>query len=88
MRTIHKKVIRIADYQTVDMSPCGKPLAVQVQDDQPCLWFETDTEVASEPRTILIRGTGHKFTGKESRYIGTFQIQDGALVFHAYEAWR
>jgi hypothetical protein len=34
---------------------------------------------------IAIHGTGHEVYDGTLRHINTFQINDGALVFHAFE---
>lgn len=36
-------------------------------------------------RVFVMRGTGHRFTGEEGRYVGTFQLDGGAFVGHLFE---
>lgn len=85
MRTIHKYPIQIADEQPVEMPICAKVLSVQVQGNQVCLWAEVDTNRIAETRRVFIFGTGRPIPSSlDARYVGTFQIQDGALVFHVY----
>lgn len=86
MRTIYKYPLRIVDEQTVRMPIGAELLSVQMQNGLPCLWATVDPDLGERSRRILIRGTGHPLTGQEGRHISTFQMQGGALVFHAFEA--
>ncbi len=83
-QTVYKYSLRIDDEQMVLLPEQARILAVQVQNGRPCLWALVDTALPAEPRKILIRGTGHDAAGV-GRYISTFQMQGGALVFHAFE---
>ena len=86
MRTIHKVPLYVKDEQTHTLPKGAKLLAVQVQREQPCLWFECDTNKSMVPRVIKTFGTGKELPKNEAlRYIGTYQLQDGALVYHVYE---
>lgn len=83
--TIYKFPLQIDDAQNVTMPQGAEPLCVQLQDGMPCLWATVDPKAAQVQRRIFIRGTGHPLTGSEGRYIGTFQMRGGALVFHAFD---
>ena len=83
-QTIYKYRLRIADEQEIEMPMGAGLMAVQMQNGHPCLWALVDPINSLEKRKILIRGTGHDAPGV-GRYISTFQMQDGALVFHAFE---
>lgn len=85
MKTVYKYPLRILDEQEVEMPDSANLLTVQMQNGQPCLWALVDTSNPMVLRKILIRGTGH-VAEKVGRYISTFQMQGGALVFHAFEA--
>jgi hypothetical protein len=85
MRTIYKYPLRVADEQEVEIPKDAVVLTVQVQYGQPCLWAWVDTANPPGKRTILIRGTGHPADGL-GRYISTFQMEQGKLVFHAFES--
>jgi hypothetical protein len=67
--------------------PTGyKILCVQLQDGQPTLWVQVEPNNDKEPVTIEIKGTGHLMNTVDSRnYIGTYQLHNGALVFHVFE---
>ena len=60
-------------------------LAVQVQREQPCIWVVVDPAAPKQPRSFFTVGTGHQFDSRGFEYLGTFQLQDGALVFHTFE---
>jgi len=63
-------------------------LSVQVQDNQPQIWMLVDPGKAAETRVFKSFGTGHEFDDAGLVYVGTFQINNGALVFHAFEELR
>lgn len=89
MRTIHKAAIKVTDTQSVKLSPRDTILTVQVQCDQLCMWYVTDTEDRERAdRVIRIFGTGHPMPDYSSPplgYIGTIQLRDGALIFHVFQ---
>lgn len=86
MQAIWKTTLRVEDEQTVTMPLGFEILAVQMQHGAVCLWAIVHTAAIPEQRTIYMRGTGHQMNGKEGRYLGTIQLQDGALIFHVFEA--
>lgn len=88
MTTIWKFPLKVADRQTVKMPLPAMVRSVQAQGDQVCLWAEVAPDLAKCDIEIIIVGTGHEIPDIESghlRYISTFQMHSGALVFHAYE---
>lgn len=88
MKTIYKYNLEVTDVQQVQLPKEAKILCVQTQHGEPHLWAEVDTDKTPEARTIEIFGTGHPISqemGQNRRYISTFQLQGGLLVFHAYE---
>ena len=63
-------------------------LTVQTQNDTPCIWALVDPDSETETRHFEVYGTGHDIhcdMGIERKYINTFQIQYGLLVFHLFE---
>lgn len=86
MTTVYKYPLAVTDEQTVEM-PAGVILTVQVQHGTPCLWAAVDPSSPMTKRVIRIAGTGHLIDDSIAthRYIGTFQLAGGALVFHAFE---
>lgn len=71
------------------MLPRGaKILDVQRQGDQVFLWALVDpTTAAKDSHRIRIFGTGHGVPNDPMEYVGTFQLDGGALVFHAFHSF-
>lgn len=85
MKTIWKFPLEIEDTQTLKMPIGSKILCVQVQKDTVCLWAVVNDSLPKEQRTICMCGTGNPI-GETENYIGTFQLHEGNLVFHVFEA--
>lgn len=64
------------------------PLTVQMQGGQPQLWALCDPAQPKEWRTFDVYGTGHAMPEDPGKYIATFQMENGALVWHVFEARR
>ncbi len=64
----------------------AKILHLNTQRDIPCLWAECDSDAEKRPRYYRIYGTGHPMLDSSDCYIGSFDMQNGALVFHVYES--
>ena len=60
-------------------------IAVQTQRETPCMWAVVDPAAPKKLRTFRTVGTGHPFDLEGLEYLGTFQLQGGALVFHTFE---
>lgn len=88
-KTIYKYPLLVTDYQEVLMPIASEILTIQIQDENACLWALVDPkETIVEYRSIEIFGTGHPIhydMGVSRKYISTFQLQGGNLVFHAFE---
>jgi hypothetical protein len=83
--TIHKQVIDITDTQTIVVPNRAAFLAAQVQGRDLCIWYLCDPNETTVVRAICVVGTGHDASRvKGMRYLSTFQIYDGALVFHVF----
>jgi hypothetical protein len=85
MRTIWKYQLEVAGLSILQIPKGGKILCVQTQNEQPCVWVDVDSEAPTETRWFKIFGTGHKMEINEGKYIGTFQLSNGSLVFHLFE---
>ena len=85
-RKIFKYQLSITGTQVVQMPPNAIILTVQMQGEILCLWALVDLplEPLTKARTILLYGTGHPIEG-DPRYLGTFQVAYGELVFHVFE---
>lgn len=86
VQAIWKFQIQIKDTQTVTMPYGAKILCVQLQNGVPCLWALCLVKEQPWARTIDIFGTGHLINDMYTRtYIGTVQMEGGALVWHVFE---
>ncbi len=88
MKAIWKYELKIDGMQTLSVPSGFQILDVQVQRDQPCLWIRVDP--ASEKVDVKINtyGTGHSVQEITERYIGSYQVNNGDLVFHVFEEYE
>jgi len=88
MLTIFKYPIPIEDHFTLELPKDARILTVQIQRETAQLWALVDSETEKETRYFRLSGTGHPL-GEDylriTNYIGTFQMENGALVFHLFE---
>lgn len=70
----------------LEMPLGAKVLSLQVQDNQPQIWALVDPAQFKVKRTFLAVPTGGEFESAGMKYVGTFQINNGSLVFHIFEA--
>jgi hypothetical protein len=86
MVKIYKYPVPVKDEFTVPLPVGAKVLSVQMQRRQPTIWALVETEAALQERRFAVRGTGHDAEGLQfEKYIGTWQMHDGDLVFHLFE---
>lgn len=84
--TVWKYELEVTDEQVVMMPAYATVLTVHVQKGQPCVWVKADSQAtALVERRFFIHGTGHPVNSRAGRYVGTFQLDGGALVFHVFE---
>ena len=84
MKTIFKYVLAMGDLQHIPMPKGAEVLAVQTQDDLPCLWALCDKHAPYVSRTVKIVGTGWTEADiQRDQYIGTFQ--QGPFVWHVFD---
>lgn len=67
-------------------------LTVQVQHGKPQIWAKVDPFAPVEMRRFALVGTGQRIPddsemGHRLRYVSTFQLEGGLLVFHLFEAF-
>lgn len=76
-------------YKTeIEMPFRAEILTVQTQNDAAYIWALIIPTNKKELRHFEIYGTGHDIPydmGEERKYINTFQLHDGELVFHLFE---
>ena len=88
MMKVFKCSIGVTDFQSVTLPKNAEILTVQVQFGKPCIWALVNPENKPEERKLRLVGTGHDISDDEARklrYIGTFQMHDGLLVYHLFE---
>jgi hypothetical protein len=72
----------------ISMPIGAEVLCVQTQNNLPCLWALVSPdpgELGYEHRHFRTYGTGHYMPDNPGKYIGTFQLNNGVLVFHVFE---
>jgi hypothetical protein len=52
---------------------------------EPQIWALVEPDQPEAEVWFRIAGTGHPITDDIKRYVGTFQIDRGSLVFHVFE---
>jgi len=85
--TIYKYPLPLDNLSIIDMPTGAHVLCVQVQNDIPCLWAIVDPQQPLERRPFRLSGTGHLLALDvgASRYIGTFQLNNGSFIGHVFE---
>lgn len=86
MRAIWKYPLAMTGSQVVSVPEGAQTLEIQVQRGQPCVWALVDPEAPKGDVEVRIHGTGHPIPDNldDFLYLGTFQLEGGALVFHAF----
>lgn len=90
MKTIYKYPIQVITENLVIMPKGADILTVQVQKGIPFIWALVDKEQENqETKIIEVFGTGHdihELMHRQTRkYIDTFQLHQGELIFHVFE---
>ena len=86
--TIWKVPIKPTDEQTISLPKDAVILTIQIQNENPYLWALVNPAAELENRYIQIFGTGYPInydTPISRKYITTFQMANGQIVFHAFE---
>ncbi len=86
MISIWKFNLQTIDKQEIKVPIGAELLTVQIQNGEPCLWARVDTDEMIEVRQIAIHGTGHELPDTTRKYIGTYQMANGTLIFHVFES--
>ena len=83
MKKIFKYPLMTTDIQSLLIPVGAEILTVQVQGATPCIWALVNPELPEKQITVQTFGTGHHVDG-EGKYIGTYQLEGGSLVFHVF----
>ena len=84
-KSIWKFPVPIMGRVRIEMPEDAKVLFAAVQHDEPCFWAEVSPDNKTVMRDFRIYGTGHRLPDDPGRYLGTFIMNQGTLVFHVYE---
>lgn len=84
--TIYKYPLDVQKVQRIKMPSDSEILCVQMQNGKPCLWVSCSPMLEMLYRVINMTGTGHDLSNRVmGKYIGTFQMSEGELVFHVFD---
>lgn len=84
MRQIWKFPLQETDTQTLEIPQGYEVLSVDVQQGTPCLWVSV---IPANPKTDVVVhtvGTGHAYHLPDQKFIGTYFMHGGALVWHVF----
>ncbi len=85
MQSVWKYAIPVESSLSITVPLGARPLCVQMQGETPTLWMLVEPENSPCSCTVRVVGTGHTAEGLYvDDYAGTFQLMDGALVFHVF----
>lgn len=85
MKTVWKFNLAMDDLNLLKIPSEYEILCIQKQHGNPCLWALVNPNSAKKDVLIRVAGTGHTINETIRKYIGTFQLYDGNLVFHVFE---
>lgn len=88
MKVVYKYELLHVGEQTIAMPREAEILCVQVQHGRPCIWALVDPGSISGYLNVTIVGTGHNVYHDIGKYLGTFQIDSGNLIFHVFYRWQ
>ena len=85
-KVIYKYKLDNPNETRIIMPEATEILCVQMQFGSPVIWAMVDPDLPPQERVFEILGTGKAMEGNVNRkYIGTFQMGEGRLVFHVFE---
>lgn len=90
--TVWKYDVPVTDNFVLQLPVGARCLHAGTQGGYPRLWVMVDTDADLEDTAFVLVGSGHPIHEAPERlaHIGTFQLHDGALVFHLFQrfdAW-
>ena len=85
MRRVFKYELLMCDHINIILPKGAEILKVGVQSDQPFMWTLIDPDAPDEKRSFRIVGTGHSIDEINLKFIDTFQLSGGDLIFHIFE---
>ncbi len=88
MRTIWKFPVKMPledNLFSVEMPEGAQVLTIQTQARLAQMWALVDPASPLEERFFRLYGTGHHINAEMGCYVGSFQLAEGALIFHIFE---
>ena len=83
---IWKWTLDTVEEQSLRLPQNAQILTIQLQNDKPQLWALVDTESPIVIRDFLTYYSGSAMPdGDFGQYVGTYQLDNGFLVFHVFE---
>lgn len=88
MKRVFKYPVVLAEVFSIEVPSGARFLSVQEQREGPQMWLLVDDAAPVETRFFTLAGTGHPIHPDfhDAKYLGTFQLEGGSLVFHLFEA--
>lgn len=87
MRAIWKYPVSAGAFE-LEMPADAAVLSVQTQGQEPVMWALVDPQASKQIRHFITLPTGGEVPDGCGRFVGTFQLMGGALVFHLCELQR
>lgn len=85
--TVWKFPVHLADSFEVEMPHGSKFLHLDVQRDNPAMWFLVNPHSPPVSRVFHLVGTGDASEGLDQcTHLGSFLLDNGTFVFHLFEA--
>jgi len=86
METIWKYSLgQVKNSYVIPMQEDAEILYLEVQYGEPCIWAKVNTDAPKAERKFKLYGTGHQHEVIGGKYIGSFMLYSGSLVFHLFE---
>lgn len=85
MKTIAKYPVRLANEFAISMPDGAVVLSVQVIDDAPWLFVETDKGKVVRERGFFLVSVGQAVPKGAGAFVDTFTLRGDRLTFHLYE---
>lgn len=85
-RTVRKFPLVIKTFQNIELREGAKILHIEILRDELFLWAEIDYAAPEVPRTIFLMMDGERISENFGAYLGTFTLNNGWAVFHAYDS--
>ena len=84
-RKVYKYPVVMENRFTLALPEKAEVLSVGVQFGQPQVWVFLDPNAPKVVRTFMVASTGYPVEEPNVKFIGTFQLEGGALIFHLFE---